>query len=56
MGRWSDISPFTDSLSEGVRSTSLPPSSQPPPPPPPPAMQIGQINAFQVRVLKQGLD
>ena len=52
MGRWSDILPFTESLSEGVRSTSPPPSSQPPPPPP--AMQIGQINAYQVWALKQG--
>ena len=52
MGRWSDTSPFTESLSEGVQLTSPPPSSQPQPLPP--AMQIGQINAYQVRALKQG--
>ena len=47
---WVDGVIHHPSLSEGVRSTSLPPSSQPPPLPP--AMQIGQINAYQVRVLK----
>ena len=47
---WVDGVIHHPSLSEGVRSTSPPPSSQPPPPPP--VMQIGQINAYQVRVLK----